>query len=221
MALELKLISIHVPKSGGTSFRASLDQVYGSEAVQTAYVDRALRQRLIIRPGVRVLHGHINLTDYQRLILDYPEFIDLPLVSWIRNPIERVISEYFYMRGVLQNQLQAYENETPTLKNRMIRSIDEFALHHGSRNAFSRFINLEHIKMGKYVFIGEVEDYSNDFDKLRMKFGWQPSINPQFVNRTKVKKEVGSEIKKRIADLNEEDMSLYDYILTNKKAIND
>ncbi len=220
MSHRLKLISIHVPKSGGTSFGKSLSEIYGLKHVQTAYVDRALRQRLEVNVSARVLHGHINIKDYKNLLCDYPAFVNLPIVTWIRNPVERVISEYYYMRQILEAQLKPHEHETPTLKNRMVRSIDEFALHHGSRNAFSRFIDLNDVKSGKYAFIGEVEDYSRDFQKMSTKFEWPASASPHYVNRTKIKPEIGDELRKKLVDLNQHDMELYDHILSNKQKIN-
>lgn len=91
------LISIHIPKCGGTSVAAALAAWFGA-GFHAHYLDEATRQlppRWPLGPGMCV-HGHFNarrgfgVRDY------YPEADQL--VTFLRDPFEMHLSLYFYLK---------------------------------------------------------------------------------------------------------------------------
>lgn len=102
------IISVHVPKTGGTSFRKLLESFYGSR-LQSDYdwvarppaikgqqllgTDDELREQL---SGIDCIHGHFNVRKYIRLMSI--EDIEPIFITWLRNPIERAASTYHFLR---------------------------------------------------------------------------------------------------------------------------
>jgi hypothetical protein len=97
------IVSVHIPKTGGVTFREVLGELAAGRMVQD-YADRplaprgrwrALRERFR-RPelpeGTRVVHGHFVAAKYWRV---HPE---ARFVTWFRDPVERLISHYHYWR---------------------------------------------------------------------------------------------------------------------------
>lgn len=95
------IVSVHIPKTGGVSFREVLVELADGHLVQD-YDDRPLAprsrwrslrarlRRVDLPPGTRVVHGHFVAAKYWRA---YPE---ARFVSWFRDPVERLASHYHY-----------------------------------------------------------------------------------------------------------------------------
>lgn len=93
---RLEMISIHIPKTAGTSFYAILQDIYGkSHSIEVkreqARANAGKFQRFL-QPEHRVLHGHFHFEEIQNLY--DPERVKL--VSWLREPVSRVISNYYF-----------------------------------------------------------------------------------------------------------------------------
>lgn len=99
------IISVHVPKTGGTSFRKILEGFYGTGFQQDcAWVprpsvmegpdlqgsDAEIREAL---HDIRCIHGHFDVKKYMRLMRI--DGIKPVFVTWLREPIERAISTYY------------------------------------------------------------------------------------------------------------------------------
>jgi hypothetical protein len=77
---------IHVPKTGGTSFRRMLEHAFGS-GLMLHY-----EGPLLVAARTRCVQGHSYASN---LTLFNP---DVQLAMWFRDPVERVVSEYFHWR---------------------------------------------------------------------------------------------------------------------------
>ncbi|MGB3513307.1 MAG: sulfotransferase family 2 domain-containing protein, partial [Microcoleaceae cyanobacterium] len=88
--LGIEIISVHVPKTAGTTFRDVLEQVYGVAGI---CVDNQL-QYPTIKPQFRVIHGHFPMIKYEG------KFPQAKRIIWLRNPVERLISQYFYWKNL-------------------------------------------------------------------------------------------------------------------------
>lgn len=110
------LVSIHVPKSGGSTVRAHLQAWFGDQ-LRYHYAEEARGQlpaKWPLGPGMCV-HGHFNsrrgfgVSDY------YPEARQF--ITFLRDPLESHISLYFYLK---QHQ------DSYHYQGRPYRILDEF-----------------------------------------------------------------------------------------------
>ena len=109
---KVELVSIHIPKSAGTSFFASLKRAYGKESVARVDIPirrnpsrraRGARAPAVLPPSTRVVHGHFRPRDLPAAYGIGPE---IPVITWMRDPVERVISNYFYLQMVRRKRLR-------------------------------------------------------------------------------------------------------------------
>jgi len=88
------IISVHAPKCAGTSFLRWLTTAYPSTPVLTDYdtvsIDRSGES---LPDGHRIVHGHFWATKYKTVKNAFR-------VTFLRHPVERAISHYFYWRSV-------------------------------------------------------------------------------------------------------------------------
>ena len=85
----LEIMSLHIPKTGGTSFYKCLQKVYGKGLI--SYYPKLNDQGSeTVNPffGKKCVHGHLILDCYQQINMD------VSLITWVRDPIERIRSLY-------------------------------------------------------------------------------------------------------------------------------
>ena len=104
--MQFPIIYLHIPKTAGTSFRLSAEQYFGPEQVLNDYGEKSPNTSDDIRNSVydsndtkalrasglrkNFLTGHFALAKYREI------FPDSPVVTFFRDPVDRVISEYFH-----------------------------------------------------------------------------------------------------------------------------
>lgn len=167
----------------------------------------------------KVLHGHITKEHYLNLCAKYPFLADLPVITWIRQPVDRVISNYYYLLKVLAEKLDMTIHENGSLRNRMIKDLIEFACLTESRNVISNYIDVGWIDNKKLIFLGQQEHYDGDLKILCNKLGWE-AYNPERVNVTGKKNNVTREVITKLELLNSQDLELHDKLLKFKNSIN-
>lgn len=202
------IVSLHIPKTGGTSFAAVLQRAFPG---QVAYLYKPyhprthplLRERgKTLEPtvlarleadGVRVLHGHGALSLYAEAAPDLGR-----VWTWLRDPVERVISSYFY-----QSSRSERAGSRPEMRDRVVgRSLADYARMPANRNLQSRILGPIQVDSLGFVGITEMFDeslallgLSRDRTKMR-------NIN----NR---RPEVSEADRELIAHLNQADIALY------------
>lgn len=172
------IVSVHIPKTGGSTFRELLSEVAGPNLLLD-YEDRPLwgnypvrrinnipndQKRLVQIQGKRaesqtvVVHGHFLVSKYTSF------FPRARRVVWLRDPVERIASHYYYWK------------RTPNLGNAVCKrliedrlSLVEFAREHSLRNIMSYF--LDHQDIRRYDFVGITERYSDSLSLFRESFG--------------------------------------------------
>jgi len=216
---QLELISIHIPKSAGTSFRRTLEKVYGKRNVLRIDIvgkqNRRIRfdDKLVTNPSIpnhiRVIHGHFN---YEQLLEHFEISSDIPIITWLRRPESRVISDYFY----LEKQLKSNTNERgERILRRMQRSLMEYARLEKFQNLMTRY--MRGMKLEDFFFIGIVENYSDDLKILAQKLNWR--IDPEYnVNKSgNYKDRVSEEHREAIRQMNIQDVQLYESVVNLRK----
>lgn len=205
---ERLIVSLHIPKTGGTSFSDVLERAYPN---QVAFFYRAnhklthpkLRDRAGLRDpgvlseiedeGIKVIHGHASGRWFLKSIPDQSRYW-----TWVRNPVERVISAYYYL-----GQRGQRDRERPGASKVEGRSLEEFAMTEQNQNIQSRV--LKSMDLSQMGFVGITER----FDESLAMLGLSQHVLPKPRNRNKAKAEVDPALKTLIAELNAEDVALY------------
>lgn len=220
---SFELISLHIPKSAGTSFYKILQGVYGNK--YTARVDyKPHFNKLLINTRafnkeefpdhIKVIHGHIRYKALKEHIVINE---DAKVLTWMRNPVERVISDYYYVSGLLAERYNK-DPYNPNILKRMSKTLLEFASSEVERNRMSKFLG--EINLEDLYFVGVLEYFKEDLEYLSGMLGWK-SYSMAKVNKTKNKVEnIPHEIYERIKELNNKDMELYEKALLIRKNRN-
>lgn len=214
---ELALISIHIPKTAGTSFRNTLKSVYGQEAVIRLDIKRKGPRVEIneqpyagdrLPPWTRVAHGHFSYLQLQRHFQLPSE--EVPIITWLRDPVERVLSNYFYLCKRLAEELDEPAKGLNIL-SKLQRSLPEYARDPKNRNRMSLF--LEGLDLTDLTFFGIQDHYSEDLNHLAKLLDWK-GFEEYVHNRTgKAYDGLSSEVLDEIRALNDEDVRLYERAL--------
>ncbi len=196
---NVELIYVHVPKAAGTAFRKILQQVYGPQGVLTDTTNMFEdKMPPTIDRQTKVIDGHFRAGKYDKL------FPNTKTITWLRQPIHRLISDYCF------RQIGSLKQKEFISKERLL----EFAKIPGNRNLMSYCVNGK--PLNYFHFIGIQEYFEEDLQDLRQLFGWQ-EVAAVYQNRNpypeynQFKKEVLADKKliEELTALNSQDLQLY------------
>lgn len=169
---RLELISLHVPKTAGTSFRQALTTEYGDDL--GVIYDGAV----LDIPRFRAIHGHVHASS-MRSVGRRAKWI-----MWLRDPAERLLSYYDFWR---QSEPHGNPNH------------DEFLAADMSLRDFVAWAPIYEEFPGQYVagldpsdlfFVGITERYEADLARLAQLLGWKSegvatraNVTPKRVSR--------------------------------------
>jgi hypothetical protein len=206
MGSQRLIISLHIAKTGGTSFSEVLESAFpgkvaffyreNNKLTHPKLKDHAkLREPGLLAEleadGVRVVHGHAPARWFMNSVPDQSQYW-----TWVRDPVERVISGYFYLVGRARR-------ERPGSTKVVGRTLEEFVREEKNQNIQSRVLTgLDLPKMG---FVGVTER----FDESLTMLGLQQHLPDKPRNRNKKKPVVDPDLKQLIAELNAEDVAVY------------
>lgn len=212
---KIELVSLHIPKTAGTSFRNMLKQHYGEEnavrfdihsASNRIEIENQEFRKRKLPKNIKVIHGHFN---YQSVIETVDLDENVKFITWLRDPVERVLSNYFYLSKRLKEELDE-EGKGLNILAKMQKTLLEYARNDISRNRMYKF--LRGAELDKFFFIGLYENYDEDIIELAKMLGMEePEILQH--NVTEDKEEVSKEIINEIKELNSLDIELYNEAL--------
>ncbi|HEX8231809.1 MAG TPA: hypothetical protein VF559_00485 [Caulobacteraceae bacterium] len=212
------VVSLHIPKTGGTSFAAVLERAFPG---QVAYFYKAHNRRThsLLRErgraldpqvideleaaGVCVLHGHGAFSTYAPAVPEPGRYW-----TWLREPIDRVVSSYHYHR---RRQEQPETAGRGPAKAEGV-TLSEFARERANRNQQSRI--LAGAALESLGFVGVTER----FDESLARLGLPSAALPKAKNVNRKRPEATPEERRLIAELNAEDMALYERALRLQEA---
>ena len=177
------IVSVHLPKTAGTSFAAALKTHFG-DRLQRDYADRPIntpvydRNQAALRAAIKIakrglhgtecVHGHFLPVKY--LLLSSRQ--DVQFVAWMRDPVERLVSHYHFWR----NEPKA----TPVgrLRSQMLAeqwSLERFCLGPELQNLYGQF--LWGFPLERFDFIGSPSIRKTIWHGSRSII-WRPASRP-------------------------------------------
>lgn len=212
------IISIHIPKTGGTTFldilRECAEQVlyldYDYEAPSATAVFRSGKKLTVTPesiideleslPGRSVIHGHFQAGKY------VDRFPNAAYVTWLRDPVERIVSNYFYWhRSQLPGDTK-WEHVTAEKMN-----LEQFAQLDFARDLQQAY--LHPLTVEKFDFVGITEEYDRSIELFRRLFcpnvQFDASVRNENPNREGKFYDMDPQLRRRILKLNESDAYTY------------
>lgn len=170
------LVSVHLPKTAGISFKATLRAHYG-DRLREDYADLPIHHSRRDRTlhafragldavatdvsGVQCIHGHFMPLKY----LPLSTTREVAFVTWMRDPIERLWSHYRYWRD------EPAPAGVRPLRRRMLDeawSFERFAKAQELRDFYGQF--LFGFPLEYFSFIGITERYDEDHAEFTRRF---------------------------------------------------
>jgi hypothetical protein len=211
------LLFMHIPKTAGTTLRHIVDFQYGRENILTYYnqnnhhlIDN-LGALLYKNPNYRGLIGHFQYGAHRNISGD------AKYITFIRNPISRCISEY---NERISRDPDTYQNANGTIFS-MSQMID-FHMHDFS-NLQTKYISgvslgteITHAELNEaaeniekhFLCVGRVESFDQTINLLSKKLNWKPN-GYKILNEKENKAKINNAVIKRLIELNEYDIQLY------------
>lgn len=184
-----KFMSIHIPKTAGTTWFSIIKELYG---------DKLHHQVGNIRhPDAEeffVIHGHYDINFYGELSRQRP------CITFVRHPVERVLSHYYYW-------LVTPDPRNPEC-NRMVNekwNLEKFVTE-VRPNIMASLMGPD---LSRFDFIGIKEIFSISLSRFQIQYGVEhiPIVQNQKVGLGK--KYANDEVKKLILEKNQEDLQIY------------
>lgn len=203
------IFSIHIPKTGGTTFAEVLARTYGKRVAfaygrehprthprlkECTHVLDPVAVRSLVDDGIQVVHGHFGAADLAEVEPDPRHWW-----IWLRDPIERTISHYHF----LHDQTGARSKLGRTVASGAM-SVGGFAGHAAIRNLQSRQVG--GVPIAAFGFVGITEHFAAGLDMLGLKM---PGGRRAFANLNATKGSVDRATRAAIAAENIPDLALY------------
>ncbi|MEO0437600.1 MAG: hypothetical protein AAF098_11900 [Pseudomonadota bacterium] len=189
------LVSLHLPKTAGTSFLGLLESHYGEKLLRD-YGDRPLnrspwqRRLRAVRgcarnavsssrfSGFECIHGHFMPLKYRFM----PGNDETQFVAWLRDPVERLASHYYYWKRSY-NPMDAGRLHRRVVEDRW--SLERFCLGPELQNTYSKF--LWACSLESFNFIGITEHYNEDVESFSALFlgTTPPQVAAENVNQSR------------------------------------
>lgn len=217
------IVSVHIPRTAGSSFRAYLSRNPAIQLVEnygnpifvpallrhSAAVYSQLKNRLQpVDRQTNIIHGHFLPATYAHLYNQKKA----KFITWMREPADRIRSQYDYCF-----QSDKRVDKSP-FQNRVARenwSFTEFYQHPHAQNLYTKF--LWNFSIEYFDFIGIVEHYKDDFSYFCSHYFNDDNPQEIYGNRT-LSSFASDENKAQIRKLNEADYALYQYALDKRAA---
>jgi len=213
-----KLFFVHIPKTGGICFKINLMKFYDPERSLHAYIENQFDNDL---SKYDLVTGHI-----QPVQSDIAE--DRLLVTWIRNPVDRLISLFFFQNYQYESNSNS---EIVSYKKRSISlyesEIERYASNPENQNQISEDY-FYHLSVKDFDFIGLYEDFSRQQRKFFKDFfdydlyNVTPKNTNCMIEKTELNNyDINPDLRKYIEHLNKDDIELYHSIVERNKLNHD
>lgn len=202
----IDLISIHIPKTAGTSFYQVLEREYDNKVSisikRKHLVNDKNPLKNVILPHTKIIHGHFLYSEVKSI----HDRDNSDIIVWLRDPVARVVSNYNFFISGLNNKKRNLKNYFIN-KHRKNETLLEYASKEENRNRMTKF--LEGIDLEDIFFIGLVEYFNEDLDALASKLNWS-LVNVPYLNKgTNASANYNENVLQQLQAWNSKDIELY------------
>jgi hypothetical protein len=205
----VEIISVHIPKTAGTTFLDILLKIYGHEKVLRDYPPHETYSSDDPLPShIKVVHGHFLPIKY------HDQDAHAKRIVWLRHPVSRLVSEYLFAKKI-KDDINPVHIEIAKGK----LSFLDFCMIPEMRNFMS--YQLQGYKLDDFYFVGIQEFFLDDLADLKLKMKW-PFFQFESLNKGAFS-EFHAFLKSIITDkslmntviqINKQDMGLYQNALS-------
>lgn len=207
---EVELISVHVPKTAGSTFGYEiLPQVYKPEEIlydnDFLPISNVIETRKL-KTTAKVIHGHFAATKY----LEHCP--NAKIVTVLRNPIILLISAYYFWMSFSMDNITD-QNHRYVVEHKL--SFEDFVEQDFTCNIVDNYF-VKNMKLTDFYFVGIQEFFKDDLNYLKNKLGWPP-LKVSTLNRNSYENYpnkvmeilTNQSLVKNIIAINSADMKLY------------
>ncbi len=222
------IIFLHIPKAGGTTLRHVFLNQYKYLKSHEIYTINRTKETEIFqnlshqkKQEIKLLIGHMPFGMHKELNHNFK------YITFLRNPIERVISAYYYNKEnessdvfdlINGNKLSLYDyllnNIEPWSMNAMTKHLygcnQKQFKENCTEDMFNEAINNLN---SNFIFTGIVEEFNKSLIILKEKLNWSnPYYKSLNITKNKISKsEIDSNVLQLISELNFYDIKLYKF----------
>jgi len=211
---NISLVSIHIPKTAGTSFRAILQDQIGKRKVAkldinnsgTVLLNNKILEKKRIHKRIEAIHGHFTFAEVQE---KFAFRDDVQYITWLRNPVARVVSNYRFLNKIIANRLNELPDEN--LMARMGKTLVEFAAVQENQNVMHKY--LKGASLEKFSFVGIQDQFESELTRLEDIMSWPRVSNRKHNVTGKSASSIDPETTAFIKSVNKEDVILFEQVL--------
>ena len=161
--IEHQMVFVHIPKTAGSSFATYLKQVESDVVrdIEKFWYDEYTDPKDYDKH--KIIYGHFTTRKYM--------YLNPTLITFLRNPVERVISQYFYNRKKECPDCDILEYaKIPKYRNIMTKQIVDLSYFDfiGLQDYFWGSLNLFAFKYGVKFEEGKIHKRNNRFYKEKI-----------------------------------------------------
>lgn len=204
------LLSVHIPKTGGTSLREVLLARFGSNLYLDYGYDTNIRNP---EADIRAIHTHNRYLIYKD-ILEKPRILTV-----LREPLDRAISHYSYwlnLPSTVDPELYGEIYIKHFCDNKP--DLERFLLYDSGwmRNIYTESFLYPLDKPDDFWFVGFLETFNEDMADLQQLLGLKATKVPVLNKGRKPSYKIPEVVMRDFYDLNRKDKAFYDMMLAER-----
>ncbi|MBD2092121.1 sulfotransferase family 2 domain-containing protein [Microcoleus sp. FACHB-1515] len=234
---EDQLCFIHIPKTAGTTLTAIIDQKFHVDQIcpeleYLSEIDPQYSQAEITPEQLakyRFLRGHFSYHPIDQFLSKKPLYLTI-----LRNPIDRTISLYNFLKRAKEKGEPEYNEFTKLLRDATDHGLEGFMANPHPivkmriSNPQTRLLGIEpqgdrsdaevlaiaKANLEKFIFVGLTERFQDSVFLLFYIFGWYPSTSYsslRVASNKSTKQDLPQSVLDVVIEANQLDLALYDY----------